>query len=303
MAQQNKDEVLADEIREILTQGIDLSNDVVHFIDSTFANPTVAELQAVLADDSNCEKDSLVELLFFPDESIQIRLEESIERLRPRAEDVDNILDCLCREALEASFRFGDGRGTLKLSVPADAVRQFLVRLKISKHLDSGLIECIRNYGDEENFNRFKVKIRNSRFAPSTNKTGFLCRFFDKIGSRSSDVWECLEFLLGFLDEIEADADIYPALMARKKSYFISLQKAKKLDDRIEKYNVETLMARGERIVMIDQADVRKKMRIIDRISRAVFDKTEYFEQPVRDDGQIQVDSPEKIKSIIEKLS
>jgi len=77
MEPQEKCDVLADEIKKILGQGIDLNDDVVHYIDSTFSNPTVEELQTILADDSNCEKDSLMELLFFPDESMQVQLEES----------------------------------------------------------------------------------------------------------------------------------------------------------------------------------------------------------------------------------
>jgi hypothetical protein len=303
MELKEKCDVLADEIKKILAQGIDLSDDVVHYIDSTFANPTFEELQTILADDSNCEKDSLMELLFFPDESIQIQLEETLERYRPQSEDENKILNSLCRDPLEVTFRFEDGRGALRLPIAEDVTRQFLVRLKLSKHLDAKLIESIRNYGDDKNFNRFKVKIRNSRFSPSDEKTGFLGNFFDKIGSHSNDILECLAFVLGFLDEIKPDADIYPALMAKKKSCFISLQKAKKMDARIEKYNVETLMAQGDRVVLIDQADARKKMRIIDRISRAVFGRTEYFEPPVSDEMQIEADSPDDIKSIIKNLS
>ena len=303
MEPQEKCDVLADEIKKILGNGIDINDDVVHYIDSTFSNPTVEELQTILADDSNCEKDSLMELLFFPDESIQIQLEETLEGHRPQNEDENKILSSLCRDPLEVTFRFEDGRGALRLPIPEDITRQFLVRLKIPKHLDAKLIESIRNYGDDNNFNRFKVKIRNSRFSPSDEKTGFLGSFFDKIGFHSNDILECLAFVLGFLDEIKPDADIYPALIAKKKSYFISLQKAKKMDARIEKYNVETLMAQGERVVLIDQADARKKMRIIDRISRAVFGRTEYFEPPVSDERQIVVDSPDNIKFIIKNLS
>jgi len=303
MESPNKCDLLADEIKKILSQGIDLSDDVVHYIDSTFSNPTVKELQTILADDSNCEKDSLVELLFFPDESLQIQLEETLERHRPQDEDESKILSSLCRDPLEVTFRFEDGRGELRLPIDEDVTGQFLVRLKISKHLDAKLIESIRNYGDDQNVNRFKVKIRNSRFSPSQEKAGFLGSFFDKIGSRSNDILECLGFVLGFLDEIEKDANIYAALVAKKKSYFISLQKARKMDARMEKYNIETLMARGERVVLIDQADVRRKMRILDRISRAVFGKTEYFEQPVSDERQLQIDSPDDIKSIIKRLS
>jgi len=303
MKPQDKNEVLAEEIKKIIGKGIDLNEDVVHYIDSTFSNPTIEELQTILGDDANCEKDSLMDLLFFPDESMQIQLEETLERYRPENEDRNNILTYLCRDPLQVTFHFEDDRGRLKLQIPEDVIPQFLTRLKISKHLDDKLIESIRNYGDENNVNRFKVKIRNSQFTPADEKTGFLCSLFDKIGSQSNDIFECLGFVLEFLDEIKKNGDIYQALMAKKKFYFISLQKAKKMDARLEKYNMETLMAQGQRVVLIDRADIHKKMRIIDRISRAVFDKTEYFEQPVSDEKQFEVGSPEDIKSIIKNFS
>ena len=303
MEPQEKCKVLAGEIKKILSKSIGLSDDVVHYIDSTFSNPTIEELQTILADDSNCEKDSLVELLFFPDESMQIQLEETLERHRPQNEDENKIQTYLCRDPLQVTFRFEDDRGAIKLPIPEDVTRQFLVRLKISKHLDAELIESIRNYGDEKNCNRFKVKIRNSRFTATENKRTFLRKFFETIGARSNDVFECLDFALGFLDEIKKDSDIYQALMAKKKFYFISLQKAKKMEARLEKHNIETLMLQGERVILINPADVRKKMRIIDRISRAVFGNTEYFEPLDTDEKHMEIRSLEDIESIVKKFS
>ena len=84
MNSEEKCEMLADEIKAIISEGIALSDDVVHYIDSTFSSPTIKELQAILDDDSNCEGDTLMELLFFPDESIQVRLEQALERCRPQ---------------------------------------------------------------------------------------------------------------------------------------------------------------------------------------------------------------------------
>jgi len=303
MGPQEKGEILAEKILEILSKGIDLSDDVVHYIDSTFSNPTIKELQTILADDANCEKDSLMELLFFPDESIQIELEEMLERCKPQKVDEDKIITHLCQDPLKVTFHFEDDRGALKLQIPEDVIRQFLIRLKISKPLDASLIECIPNYGDPQNTNRFKVKIRNSRFSSTAEKTDFLCKFFNNIGTQSNDIFECLEFVMDFLDEIQKEGDIYRAMMAKKKFYFIGLQKAKKMDDRLEKHNIETLMSQGERVMLIDQADARKKMQIIDRISRAVYGKTEYFEQPASDEKQFEVGSPEDIRSMVKNFS
>ena len=75
------------------------------------------------------------------------------------------------------------------------------------------------------------------------------------------------------------------------------------MEARLEKHNIETLMLQGERIVLINQTDVRKQMRIIDRISRAVFGKTEYFEVPDSDENRMDVRSDEDIQEIIRKLS
>ena len=296
-------ELLADEIKAIISEGIVLGDDVVHYIDSTFSYPTIEEIHAILADDSSGEGETLMELLFFPDESIQARLEEALERCRPQKEDEERIIAYLCQNPLEITFRFDDDRGKLRLPIPGDIIRQFLLRLRISRHLDSSLIESIHNYGDLPNANRFKVKIRNSRFSPSEAKTEFLCRFFENIGPGSNDIFECLEFVLGFLDEIIKDGDIYQELMAKKKFYFISLQKAKKMDARIEKHNIETLLMQGERVALIDQAEIRKKMQIIDRISRAVYDKTEYFDQPFSEEGQFDIGSAEDFESIMKKFS
>jgi hypothetical protein len=161
MEPQEKCEMLADRIKAIISEGIDLSEDVVHYIDSTFSNPSINELQAILDDDANCEADTLMELLFFPDESIQIRLEEILEQCRPHKKDEDKIITYLCQDPLFVTFHFEDDRGTLKLPIPEDVIRQFLVRLRISKHLEANLLESIHHYGDLQNTNRFKVKIRN----------------------------------------------------------------------------------------------------------------------------------------------
>jgi hypothetical protein len=303
METDEKCELLADEIKAIISEGMVLSDDVVHYIDSTFSYPSIDELQAILADEFNCEADTLIELLFFPGESIQVRLEKELERCRPQKEDENEIIKLLCREPLPVTFRFTDDRGALTFPIPEDVIRQFIVRLKISKHLDASLIDSIQNYGDEKNTSRFKVKIRNSRFLPSESKTAFLCRFFDKIGSQSNDIFECLEFVLGFLDEIKNGGDIYQALMAKKKFYFISLQKAKKMDARMEKHNIETLLMQGERVALIDQNDARRKMLIIDRISRAVFGKTEFFDVPYTDEDHLDVQSGKDIEKLIKKLS
>lgn len=277
MDSEEKCNQLADEIRKILGNGITLGSEVIHYIDSTFSNPSTTELQTILHDDSNCEKDSLMELLLFPDETMQHQLESLLERLHFQQADEKSVLGDLLQDPVQVTIRFPGDRGSLRLRITEDVACQFISRLNISRHLNPNLLDALNQNKDETISDRIKVKLRNSRFSPTTEKIEFLCLFFKKFDSQDMDIFECLDVALSFLDEPTIDNDIYRTLMAKKKFYFRSLQKAKQLDSQLQKQNVETLMAQGKRVVLIDQRDARKKMRIIDRISRAVFGKTEYL--------------------------
>ncbi len=303
MELQEKCEVFADEIKKILSKGIELSNDVVHYIDSTFSNPTIEELQDILHDDSNCEKDSLMELLFFPDESMQLQLEEMLECLQLGKQDEKKVLHTLCRESLQVNMRLPKDRGSLNLILPHEVAPGFIARLHISKHLDGKLREVINKDAGEDAGKRYKVKIRNSRFSPGEKKIQFLCDFFEKLEHQSHDFNICLDFALSFLDELKEDQDLYQALMAKKRFYLRSLQKAKQLETQLQKNNLETLLSQGKRVILIDQADARKKMLIIDRISRAIFGKTEYFEDLHPGGNAIELRSDHDIQDIIRTLS
>jgi len=270
---------LADEIRKILGNGVTLSSEVIHYIDSTFSNPTTKELQTILHDDSNCEKDSLMELLLFPDETMQLQLESLLERLHFQHGDEKSVLGNLLQDPMQVTLRFPGDRGSLRLRITEDLACRFISRLNISRHLNPNLLEALNQHQKETISDRIKVKLRNSRFSPTTEKIEFLCLFFKKFDSQDMDIFECLDVALSFLDEPTMDNDIYRTLMAKKKFYFRSLQKAKQLEAQLQKQNVETLMAQGKKVVLIDQRDARKKMRIIDRISRVVFGKTEYFDK------------------------
>ena len=303
MDSEEKCNLLTDEIRKILGKGITLSSEVIHYIDSTFSNPTTPELQTILHDDSNCEKDPLMELLLFPDETMQLQLEALLERLHFQEADEKSISDDLLQGPVQVTIRFPGDRGSLHLMVTEDVACQFISRLNIAKHLNPDLLEALNHYEDENISNRIKVKMRNSRFAPADEKTKFLCLFFEKFDSQDNDIFECLEFALSFLDEPILDNDIYRTLMAKKAFYFRSLQKAIQLDTQLQKHNMETLLAQGKRVVLIDQRDARNKMRIIDRIGRTVFGKTEYFEPLDNGEERIEFGPDQNVQDIVRILT
>ena len=277
MPSPDKNMLLADEILKILSNGLTLSNDVIHYIDSTFSNPGIDELEEILGDDSNCEKDSLVELLFFPDEQLQYQLEDLLENRQFEKEDEKEVLDHLCRNPLDVKFRFPENRGSFNLEIPETVAHQFIKRLHIFKQIDPNLLSTIKDNTSAEHKNRFAVRLRNSRLVATDNAVWFLSAFFERWEIKDKDVFKYFDFVLLFLEELQEDEDIFESLMKKKRFYLKHLKRAEKFEEQLQKTNMETLMLKGEIAAFIDKNEAREHMEIIDRISQAVFGKTEYF--------------------------
>ena len=265
--------LLAKKIDEILKNGLDLSVDVLHYIDSTFSNPSIEELEKIIKDESNCEKDSLVELIFSPDEEIQIQLEDLLESEDFQKEDEEKVLKLLFLQQPETTIHFPDNRGSLKLAMPYSTAGQFISHLNISRKLDKRLVKAIERNRSVSVQKLIKVRLRNTRFEYTKAKIFFICSFFEKTKAEKSLFFKCLDFVLDFFDELRDDGNIFDALMDKKRFYFQNLQKAAKLEELIEKNNMEMLILQGIRAPYISKEDVLNKMEIIDRISLAVFGK------------------------------
>lgn len=274
----NKCKLLADRILEDLEEGIFLSDEVLQYINSTFSNPSIEELKKILQDDSNCEKDSLVELLFFPDEQFQYKIEDFLENRQFNREDEKEVLDHLCRNALEIEFHYPENKGSFRLEIPRTVARQFIKRLHIFKPIDSNLLSTLKDNTRAGHKNRFAVRLRNSRFVATDNAVRFLSAFFERWDTDRRDALKYFDFILLFLEELQNEDDIYEALMRKKRFYLKHLKRAEKFAEQLRKTNMETLMLKGKIPAFMDKSEARQNMEIIDRISRTVFGKTEYYE-------------------------
>jgi len=293
---------VAEKIIDILQSGLTLHADTLHYIDSTFSNPSLGELEELLQDQSSCEKDSLIELLFFPDESVQVQLEELLGDTRFHEQDEKDIQQMVCTNPLQTRVRFPDDRGTLVLAVTPFNVAQFIAHLNLLKYMNPKLSASIAEYVPAALQTRCRVRLRNTKPITSQKKILFLQTLFEKLQVDGDDFLDYLDFVLSFLDECKDGLDIFQGLMAKKKFYFLSLQKAKNLDKQLKKHNVETLLLRGKRVSYVDTADARKKIQMIDRISLAVFGKTDFFDLMPADEQSIRLERKEDIDKLIKEL-
>jgi hypothetical protein len=221
---------------------------------------------------------------------------------RLQKQDEQEIQDMVCAKTFQARIRFPDDRGTLGMEVTVSNVAQFIMRLNLLRGLDPKLSASIAEYVPVTFQTRCRVRLRNTKPIISENKILFLLAFFEKLQIESDEFWDYLDFILSFLDECKDEPDMFQALIAKKRFYFRSLQKAKNLDIQLTKHNVETLLLRGKRVSYVDTADARKKILMIDRISLAVFEKTEFFDLRPPGEQSITIEGKEDIDKLIKEL-
>jgi len=293
---------LAEKIIDILSNGLTINTDTQHYIDSTFSNPSAGELEALLKDQSSCETDSLMALLFFPDESVQLQLEELIDNTHWQRRDEREIQDRVGSRSIQTQIRFTDGRGTLHIRVSPSNAAQFIEHLNLSRNLDPKIKSAVIRHVHPELQTRCKVRFRNARPINSPEKVSFLRLFFEKLRVDNDEFFDYLDFTLSLLDEPKNEPDMFKALMAGKKLYLQSLQKAKKLDIQLAQHNVETLLLGGSRIPYVDREDARRKIQMIDRISLAVFGKTEFFDAAPAAEQSICLDGRDDVDKLMKEL-
>jgi len=266
--------ILAQRIREIFRAGLHADADTLHYIRTVFSDPGLPELAEILEDDDNAENCSLTELLFFPDENLQMELEDLLEQQNFETEDLRNILDCLYAEPLQAKIIFPD-MGKLHIPVPRWAAEGFLRRLNIAKKTDPRIYEAVEKYAKPDLRNLFKVRVRNSAFVQNEKTVGFFCHFLERTDANLPDAGDLSAYVLNFLNQLREGDQIYKTLTDKKKRCFRCVEENLRFAQQLERGNMEILLLQGIRPPQMTRDAALKEMEIIDRISYAVFGRTE----------------------------
>ena len=266
MNSESRCKLLADKILEIFRKGFHINNDTLEFISSTFATTSPEGIQKILQDENSCERDSLLDLIFFPGISIQAQLEHILEKNNFQTSDRKIIKSLLVKQGVQSAIYLSGNLKIIELDVPEFITELFITRLNIQKKTEKRIMDSIKNHTCI-----VKVKLRNSRISFTENKILFVCDFLQS-SIRKADIFlPCLDFILEIIDEAQDTDDIFKFLIEKKIFYYECIKKGGQDSEKLKKYNVEILILQGTRMPCINTADLRKKIEFINRISLAVF--------------------------------
>ena len=260
-------------IHAVFEEGLHISQTGCDFIFSTFSISGIRDLKALIRDTSNCESDSLIELIYFPDESIQLRLEDQLESYVFQQTDQETVLEQILSHQGKTRVHFEGLQPVLTIKTLENGVRAFLARLNIARQIDSELVGIIDHRAGEEQGRKYKVWLRNMVMDLRARDNAFIKDLFLKMGF-SSNFDEYLFFSLRLLEESQNETDLFQALNQHKQRCLKHLQQNDRLEAYRSNHNIETLMAHGIRIPHMHKQTLLVQIAFVDDICLALFNRS-----------------------------
>jgi hypothetical protein len=284
--------LMEETLRRNLASGIELSEQVRFFMTATFGDASPASLQSLLAEESGAERDSLLDLLYFPERSLQEAIEPLLEA-QPMAEaDVARLARRFKADPPNTIFLFPGTRIRTVYAMPRFVADAFLNRLNLVWRPAATLAAVLARTdarplspsGDpSQGRYRLRVWLRDAALRQTPVQIRFLCEFLERSDIDDTFV-DQLRFILVFMKEHEDAADLYEALMKRKKFIFQHLLKARRAAAVMARSNMEIQMMTGVRSPHFDIDQGEQILRLIDRIAVAVFGRTEVLDGALREE-------------------
>ncbi len=268
-------------IIEALEDGGCLTDAILDYIDTTLFSPEPDRLAAFLSGDTDSQRDSLLDLIFFPEQAVQIDLEPILEAAQFSAQDEKQMHDRLMARAIHARVNMPDGRQLVRIRVPDFIKSQYLARLNISWQMDPHVAAAIQKGLPASIRPIVKVRLRNAGICAAPGLRVFLCRFFQGMTHSDPDYLACLDLALPLLESAGRGVEVYDLLVEHKRSLFRSLQQAKRFETLLGRSNMETLMLQGLRASHVSPDVLMRHMRLIDLICLRIFGNTESIDLPV----------------------
>lgn len=281
-------------LRHRFNKGFAVDRDHVAFMEQTFG---ASDLQAVLADTESSETAAFLELLLYPDQATRIAFENRWGNRRFSADQVDAQIADLTAQPLSTRLHLLHLPGQTEpvdMIVPEFAAAAFVQRLHIDWFPPEPLHQFLNNQFARPERARVRARLRCAHVNWSPHKVAFLMRFLETIAVEADDFSTGLRFLLSIIDELLPDQTAYLFLVDKKRTYFHALCRAEAFERRRQTVTMETMMMQGERAAHGDIAQWRAHMRMIDRISEALYGRTQFFHQPAVQEAAVAQDGQDR---------
>ncbi len=267
-------QALVDRLLSLLLQGLAADQTVTDFVATTFDCQSLGQLQKILADETNEDRDALADLLLFPDDRFQLALEPFLGTHDFSSPDEARVSGGLAANIPVVPVEFPVWQGCVAVPLATSAAERFVRRLHICWRPDPSLRQAIERCAGLDRKTMLYIRLRNTGLPCGSAGSRLLCRFLDAFDVGQPDFTDCFGFIVELASRTGAGESGYEQLMTEKRRWVTAAQSALALEKMRATDNLETLMLRGIRIPVEGAADAVRRIDMIDRLARTLYGQT-----------------------------
>ncbi len=260
--------VIRELLVEILACGLEVPAATAAFIGSTWGE-RAAERLAACALGEEAEAESLIALLFSPAEELVERVEALLGEKGWSRREIEEAAQALCRQVRQIPFRLPNGV-EIRLPSTPERLEGFIERLGVGCDLPGIFLEALDARGEASLRLRLRARIRRARISSwAPESASFLLRLLKRLDFERPEDEEAFSFALELLAEPLPAGGIETLLATRKGLLLRARERGRRQRELLAAAPVETLLARGERLVAVDEERLGRETACIDRLSQA----------------------------------
>lgn len=217
---------------------------------------------------------SFYDLLCFPDEAFQVKIEPLFISDTISMADQSYLIDRLSTSRLTTNILFEKNCQNFNWQIDPMMISTFVSRLNLTQRISQN----IRNIFVKRDSRQWPlyVLLRNKNI----KWTDESCEFIERIIQTflgDNDLSKILIHMLEFCAECGHQGDFLNQLKKRKRQLVQNLHRYKHSQDLHEKHSMEFLVSSGIRPVHVNVEDTNTAILFIDRVLKDVFGKIEYI--------------------------
>lgn len=255
-----------------LRTGQAFTADAKDYAETVLGVCTLSELKPLIEDGDNPDLEPFFEYIIFPDKTLLLSLEKILTAPLPKT-GIEKLAKLLITE--HATVTLHEANQSCSFSIPDWMWESFLTRLHLDDETVPFLLStapCLKNTLPDTT----RIYLRTAALNNSKKIRDALLLFFTNTLTHDSVHTDMLKTWVAALtslpqDESATTAVLKKQLEKRRRRLYKAIFDANEFARKLQRFNMETLMMSGEVPPAINIDEARMEIRIIDRLSIALF--------------------------------
>jgi len=231
---------IAEQLREIMGDGLVISEDTLFFAESTYGLG-VEELESALTDPDFEDGEVILELIFFPDQRIRSAVEKHLVDSIFSSEHEKRIIKKLVRQQKSVRLMLPDAELSFNVFTSESLLGCLVEKLYICRSMDEQICAVLDQHvsPDRAQSARILLRCRGDRFSDTSQH--FLCKLIEK-GVDNHDFDKLFDLSLTLLAERTRQMSAEAYFLEQKRVWTDTLNNIRKFIRKRDQYSMEYLM-------------------------------------------------------------